>query len=526
MAGLNNSIFDLPSSMEELRRPEDVIKVQTRKVNPTSGSKFQNFPGSDLVFNFTLSGNQHWIPSRSFVVIRNVIYVGDAGSNPVQPTNSDDIAPSCNMPSNLFDGCSLSVGSFNLGSISKNASQISACQQRLQKSAGFLDGAAKSIAFFDPNFNGRKNQITNNGTVSSSYGPGATLTGTVTVVAATAALVGVGTAFTTELQPGDQILTVGEQALTIKSIADDTNATITSSANTGEAGIQYKFLGASEPSGRSNKNESVYQPPLGIFKMGKALGSGRYELILRPKPDIVYKQSALSTLDAVTVLSGSHTEVGSLPTGNVEFVVEDIQFYVCVVDNFERNPSKYSVVLDLEETSVIPRQISGGAAVTENFTVSKSTFALTLALQDKRAGQDTLYSPSIFTVEDQKQNTLTNLQISYAGENRPQPAANPQFGAGVDYMTHRYLETGVEDLAFFDTGGMLEKKQWRELGEIYHFQWRKSGDDISTNVDAMVEYDEFTGDLKHNLLLFHHFRRIIEYSVENGQVTSFLSQDA
>ena len=73
---------------------------------------------------------------------------------------------------------------------------------------------------------------------------------------------------------------------------------------------------------------------------------------------------------------------------------------------------------------------------------------------------------------------------------------------------------------------MLSKKQWRELGEIYHFQWRKSGDDISTNVDAMVEYGAFTGDLKHNLLLFHHFRRIIEYTVENGQVTSFLAQDA
>ena len=80
MAGLNNSIFDLPSSIEELRRPEDVIKVQTRKVNPTSGSKLESFPGSDIVFNFTLSGNQHWVPSRSFVVIDNTFLYGDGNA--------------------------------------------------------------------------------------------------------------------------------------------------------------------------------------------------------------------------------------------------------------------------------------------------------------------------------------------------------------------------------------------------------------------------------------------------------------
>ena len=76
---LDNSIFDLPSSIEELRRPEDVIKVQTRKINPTSSSKMENFPGSDIVFDFTLSGNQHWIPSRSYVVIKSTFLYGTGG---------------------------------------------------------------------------------------------------------------------------------------------------------------------------------------------------------------------------------------------------------------------------------------------------------------------------------------------------------------------------------------------------------------------------------------------------------------
>lgn len=56
MAGLNNSIFDLPSSMEELRRPEEVIKISTRKIVPKSNSTLAGFPGSDVTFDFTLAG--------------------------------------------------------------------------------------------------------------------------------------------------------------------------------------------------------------------------------------------------------------------------------------------------------------------------------------------------------------------------------------------------------------------------------------------------------------------------------------
>ena len=453
MAGLNNSIFDLPSSIEELRRPEDVIKVQTRKVNPTSGSKLESFPGSDIVFNFTLSGNQHWVPSRSFVVIDNTFLYGDG--NAIQPAIASNIAPSCNMPSNLFDGCSLSVGSFNLGSISKNASQISACQKRLQKSAGFLDGAGKSTTFFDTKQLERKAIIASNG-------------------------------------------------------------------------VDLKLNDAT-PTTRCNVNQSIYQPPLGVFRQGKALGSGRYELVLRPKPDITYKKSAIESTAADKAVVGGVVLLGAaLAANTAEFHVNDITFYVCVVDNYERNPSKYSVVLDLEETSVIPRAIAGGPSGTENFTVSKSTFALSVALQDKEAGTNTLYSPSAFKTRGnigQNQSSLTNLQIAYAGENRPSPAGQMQFIAGTDLMTHRYLETGIEDLAFFDTGGMLSKEQWRDLGELYHFQWRKSGDDISTNVDVSTTYGTFL-EGPHNLLLFQHFRRIIEYTVENGQVVSFLAQDA
>lgn len=140
------------------------------------------------------------------------------------------------------------------------------------------------------------------------------------------------------------------------------------------------------------------------------------ELILRPKPDTVYKQSALQSVlnDLDDLEGGARDATGSLTGGDPEYLVDDIVFFLAVVDNYERVADQMSYVLDLEETEVLPRQIAATPA-TENFTVSKSTFGLSIALQDRRAGRNTLFPPSIFKVEDDHQQNLTALRVDYAG---------------------------------------------------------------------------------------------------------------
>lgn len=540
MAGLNNSIFDLPHSLEELRRPEDVIKVSTRKIIPRAASKGGDFPGSDITFDFVLAGNQHWIPSRSYVVLRDSIYVGDSNTDPVQPNinalgnAAADVAPAMNCQDNLWDGVQLTVGGFSLGSRTKLAPQISACEKRIMKSASWLDGAGKSSQCFEPSFFKRREDILAQGRIEDGTNVRREqLTGTVTIVNNSEALAGVNTLFLTELREGDQIITQDNiaanvvQVLTVLQITTNTAATVTSDVHIAQgAGTLYNFYGPSKKSAQANKNERLYQPPLGVFKQGKALPPARYELILRPKPDTVYKQSALeSKVNNLVIAGGARDTAGDLTEGEYEYIVDNIVFFLAVVDNYERVADQMSYVLDLEETEVLPRQIPGNMPTTENFTVSKSTFGLSVALQDNRAGRNTLFSPSLFKTENNSQQSLTSLRLDYAGQSRPQPDAQPSFIAGTDHETYRWSESAIEDLAYYDTGGVLTKDDWRELGELYHFQWRKVGDDISTNVDVSVTYGAFTNG-PHNLLLFHHFRRVIEMQIESGQVTNFLAQDA
>ena len=115
---LNNSIFDLAHSVDELRSPEQAIKVSSLKVNPKGNSTGASFPGGNIVFDFSLSGSSHWIPSRSFVVIRDEIYYSAANR---QPKNDENVAPSFLCQNNLFNGADLSIGgSYSLGNISLN----------------------------------------------------------------------------------------------------------------------------------------------------------------------------------------------------------------------------------------------------------------------------------------------------------------------------------------------------------------------------------------------------------------------
>lgn len=534
MAGLNNSIFNLPSSLEELRRPEDVIKVQYRRIVPKASAINAAFPSNRITFDFTLSGNQHWLPSRSFVTIRDEIrYAKLAAGALVQPSNVDNVAPSWNCQDNLWDSCQLTVGGFSLGSRTNNTDKISAYEKRQQKSKSWIEGVGFSTQTMKVSQNARKQDIVSDGIIADINGSGLfqLLTGDIAIAAATNVITGTnGTIFLTELNIGDVIRTDDGEALTVTSITSDVLATHSSSAgNTIQLAAQYFKMVQGVASAQNNLNERLYQPPLGVFKQGKALPPARYELILGSKPDSTYKQSAIESTGAEKVVLPLNPTNGVV-ANTVDYRVTEIVFYLAVVDNFEAvasGPQTY--VLDLEETEVLTRNIAGGN-VNESYTVSKSTFALGVAVQSRSSGFNTLVSPSKFvtTVVGQS-NNITSLRLDYGGQSRPQPDAVILKNATTDFQTWRYAQNAVEDLGFYDTGGVLVKEDWREgvagegLGALFGFQWRRTGDDISTNVVVNVNYSTLSLG---SLLLFHSFRRVIEMVIENGQVTSFLAQDA
>ncbi len=537
MAGLNNSIFDIPSSIEQIRRSEDVIKISTRKIIPKSASKDANFPSSTISFDWTVSANSHWIPSRSYVVIRDRIFQ-NVGNAATQPTVAGDVAPAFNCQDNLWDSVNLTIGGFSLGSKSHYCPQISAVNKRLLKSKSWVDGAGKSVYTCEPNFDRRKADIASDGSVlftaqSQAYEnlPGG---GTVAVDEATGVVTGTNTFFTVDLRVGDiiQVGAVPEAGVVVR-IASNTSLVMTFPLNTiinAGGAIQRLRLqdGTSQNTARANLNERLYSPPIGIWRSGKALPPARYELHCTPFSDQVYKQSAVQSQNAALTFPPGAVAAGADLTGfTAEYNIEDIYLIVAIADNYERPPDKATYVLDLEETDMMPRKISGDT-VNENYTVSKSTFALSVALADGSAGRNTLWSPSRFVARNAREQSITSLRMDYAGQSLPNPPAEMKFEAGLDHFSwYGYGNKITEDLSMYDVGGAITKRDWLSLGPLFHKQFKKTGDNISTNVDIQATYAPFTDvNERHDLLLFYHYRRVAEFTIENNQVTTFLMQDA
>ena len=564
MAQISNNIYYSASSLSSLRKADETINYQTRKIVPQANSKGDAFGQSTINFRFQTAGNQYIMLDRSFLVIdsdtfvpatvleaANVAAVDEKQA--IQPSVQKDVAHSWNMPDNLFSGYELKCGGFTLDSVNQNAPQVAACIKRLQKSGAWVDRFGKSCEDMDPSFAKRRAEISYDGRdyFGDSYGDEKTLiAGGDCVLAANGVFTCATGQFLTEINPGDVI--VGTNNLTFSVISVTGNRTATVAVSPANATMNAAPCYVIRPSNvrktaQASRTQHLFQPTgLGIWSSGQALPPSSYELVLRPYSAPGYKQSALeSTTDAlVCSASGIFGPLGAMGANTAEFNVRDIYLVLCVAERYERAPEKQSIVFDIPTVNVQPRQISGAGSITESFTVSKSTYAFASALQDLRAGTNTLYSPSKFVAGDNldDQNNLTRFQISFDGSTRPSPEADFELvkvpttvnniaTLGVDKSKYwSYANRNINDLALYDSGGSFaDYENSKELGLLQYYNWPRMGTSVSTAVDVRCTYSQaFTGNAsnKQNLLLFALSRKVVEIQLENGLVTSFVSQDA
>ena len=567
MSGLgqiSSSIYYQPDSVNEMRKAPETIRYSTRKIVPQSNSNGSAFGNSTVNFRWATSGNQYTMLDRSFLVVNSSVWAqstaGEAaasgGAQPcaVQPSATKDIALSYNFCNNLFSGYELKAGAYTLDNVNQNAPQCSALMKRLQRSGAWVDRFGKSAENLDVSWDDRRADISYNGLKEDgeAYGSSSVVgTGTIAVAAA-GVITGTGTELLTEVQPGDTIIMTGGTAAGGTFVIN----TITSNV-AGTAGNSRSTLAASGPIGngafviqrpnnlrktaQANKNQHVFQPnALGIWASGQALPPCQYELILRPFSAPQYKQCALESKTAALVVpsSGEPKGLNSDMTGfTADFSIDDIYLVLCVAERFERAPERQDIVFDIPVVNCQPRQISGGAAITESFTVSKSTYGFAVALQDLTAGSSTLFSPSKFIAGTDKkdQDRLTRLQVSFDGSTRPSPEADFEIKApigltevGVDKSLYwSYVNREINDLSLYDSGGSFcDYADSKELGIVQFFNWDRMGASVSTSVDVRVSYSAFVGaPEKQNLLLFALSRRVVELSLENGLITEFTSQE-
>jgi len=104
--------------------------------------------------------------------------------------------------------------------------------------------------------------------------------------------------------------------------------------------------------------------------------------------------------------------------------------------------------------------------------------------------------------------------------------ADPEFKAGVDYTTQRYVDSQIYSGAMFDTGGGESLSEWHKRGAYYYFAWPRDGTDRSTRVTVHNQFQGTTDTTHMRMLLFSHSKQVCRIQVQDGRVVSVELQDA
>jgi hypothetical protein len=542
------SIFDLKTNVSELSSSnQGTARMEYDQHPPTRDVTTNNFPNGAIHFRFQTSGQKWWVPSRSYLRLRCQLSKQDG----TQLDLADNIAPNMGLCASLFQSMEFRINDKTVSRISDFVPQVDALETRLSKSRAWLEGIGASVNWWEDDFKVRQADVAANGAKSAEVDEIKTERLALGYDAATNTVeIAADTGILTFVQAGGAVLPVANTVWTAgDEIEIDAGGVIGTvryriSAITGAqtlqlnnyqtialpaAAVPFRKIVKSNVARKVSTFELSWCPPLSIFKLGHALPSGKYELVLNPQTQSVYQKYAIEALlgggDKVPNLA---TPGAPSPGSQYIFNVVDMYMYVNTVEGPRADDITY--LLDLEQTRCQSESIDTTSFQQKNFDVSPSTYALTVAYQDLRAGTNAQVSSTKFksynaALTGSEELKLNRFFVNYAGQNLPAPDADPSFTATEDYTVQRYTESQIYSGAYFDTGGGEKLDEWHDRGSYYYFSWPRDGTDRSTRVNVHQQFNA-ADVVNMRVLLFDHAKQVARVRVQDGRVVDVQIEDA
>jgi hypothetical protein len=538
--------------VSELSSANDGISNMTyEQVAPSRDVTLSNFSNGAQHFRWECSGQRWWVPSRSYIRGRFKLTKADGIT---QLDVADNIAPNMGMMSNLYQSAEVRIADKTVSRITDFMPAVDSLNTRLSKSKGWLDSIGSVTNWWDTKQSVRQQQVSSDGSLTEGAQPvGYTITTQAnfnvpqTVGVVTAAydagtgeitFAGAGASNTNlNFVEGDYFVytdgAVGDGAKNVlcEVLAVNANLTMTVRANLPAdiaGNVNQRFSRyqptVNQASRRAGTFELVWSPPLSLFNVEHAIPAGRFELILNPQTDTEMQRRAIESALGVP---------SKIPGAGGNYILQCVSLYleVCSVSGPRCDDITY--LLDLEQTRCQSEKIQSDAFSQRMFDVSPSTYALTVAYADLRAGNNTGLSASKFrsygvgnnpTVPQELR--LNRLFVNYGGTSKPSPDADPSFVAGTDYTVQRYAETMLASGAYYDTGGAETIDEYHQRGAYYYFPFQRDGSDRSTRVTVNNGFDAGTDFTNLRCLLFDHSKQVCRVKVSQGRVTDVQLEEA
>lgn len=545
-----SSIFDLKTSTNELSSANAGTSRMLYEQHPcTRDITGNNFPNGAQHFRFECAGQKWWIPARSYMRLRYTLLDGNGDQLEIE----DGIGPNMFTMSNLYQSGEFRIADKTVSRVSDYMAQVDALESRVNKSKSWLDSVCRASNNSEADAIERINKVSSDGyklKAQSGLVPVQSATNILNLKSLNRADIGLdplnnlafanGANTVTFAANGgaapliDQKLKCGDIIvfpIAINNLNANTPVTVvnidsptviqishTFAADVGAAVVDFDvYYRNTEDSRGISSQELIYQPPMSIFKIGHALPSGKYELVLNPQTAQAYQKRFIES-----ILADKAPGAGQ----DFQLNIVDCFLYIATVDGPRADDLTY--LIDLEETRCQVNTVNGASTglQQQNFDVSPSTYALTMAFQDERAGQLTQYSASKLKVQNDVELNLVRAYLNYAGQNKPQPDADPQYSVGdaVDYTTQRYADSLLHTGGYFDSGGAEEIEEWQDRGAYYYFSWPRDGTDRSTRVNTNFQFNPAAPNSR--VLLFDHYKAVARVQVSDGRVVDVQVEDA
>jgi hypothetical protein len=535
------SIFDLKTNVNQLTSSnEGMTRTIFEEIEPSRPITPESFNTSAIRFKFSAHA-QRWVQfDRSYCTSRISITQNDGT---ILPTAAQ-LGPAMNLFPCLFRDASFSIQNKVIDKIDDYFPQIDTLENRKEKSKAWLDDVGASTNFWQPDVNTRIAEITSDGVIDTStevevsredlgfdeIGGGADgvrnswaydqETGVLTYVIGTdggglspakASLAfPVGSYFkyidvASVPEVGMKVLTNdGAGTLTLERLlAGDVPA---SGLN------EFVRVSKSNSARRVRTFEISWIPPLSIFKVDHAIPAGDFELIFTPEQKSAMNKRIIESL---------------VDKDSTDFKVEVLQFkfWACMTEAKRVDDMVY--LLDLDCTSCRADEVKSADYGQKSFDVEPSTYALTVAYQDIRAGSDARMSVSKFktynTVGTTSQEmNLKRFSVNFAGQSKPNTELDNEFVDGTDYAVRSYQDSLIQNGGYFGLGGSENLKEFRERGPYYYNLWARGRGDPSTRVSVSQSFHKNAADPtaydNTRVLLFSHYRKAVRVEIRDGRV--------
>lgn len=546
---MSGSIFDLPTQPSELKSANmGIDKSYLQQVAADRNSIGPNFSNGTIRFPFQVGATERWLPHRSFFRIR--LSVTD--ENGAALTINDDVALNMNPASCLWSQGEVRLNNKTISRCADYWSQIDTLCKRMDKSRSWIENAGNSCEILAPRQADRVNETASDGLLpdgavraSALSAAGIAAPNQVAFTAATGVLtftqnggnpipdltqlfpVGSKIRFTADAPAGYtagdyEVLAVGAATVNIApaSVAAGNVAAI--DVTDGILSVQ-----GQQADRRVSNLELNYQPlALSVFKCEKALPLGQWAVEMTPSQESVWQKRIIESLFG-------DKAVGA---GNDYLVTIDQIYFYCAKVQTSR-VDNLSYLIDLENTRAMQDQIQGSSLSQNTFNVSPSTYAITVAYQDGRAGVNTQVSqtklksyarvipPAASDVPlADLSASLSRWYMQYGGQKYPQVDLDPQFTTTTDFFNQLYINSQLNTGGYMDSGGCETQKEWLERGLYLHYLTPKDGTSTDTRLTVNQQFTIPPGlaeqDYQQNMrcLVFDHSRSAIKVNIKDGRV--------